>query len=57
MRGIRKKSGSDIFVVLNDEFGLKNEQNGAFRELGRGYRISKGRMVLKKGFDERLLSR
>jgi hypothetical protein len=37
VRGIRKKSGSDIFVVLNDEFGLKNEQNGAFWELGRGY--------------------
>jgi hypothetical protein len=37
VRGIQKKSGSDTFVVPNDEFGLKNEQNGAFWELGRGY--------------------
>jgi hypothetical protein len=29
VRGVRKKGGSNTFVVPNDKLGLKNDQNGA----------------------------
>jgi hypothetical protein len=33
VRSKRKKGGSHTSVVPNDEFGLKNDQNGAIGEL------------------------